>query len=141
MHRVDEEIEKASTNEGKRSQAHIHIESETATPTAFGCVPKGLPIDFLEPQWFNNYSPSKKTSFANIMRIAFLPDALQSICGKQNPDEKLGDKEFKDNDSSSNSEDFDGYSSLDSESFSSKDNDNEEEESDEDSNMQNCQEL
>ncbi|MBW0539241.1 hypothetical protein O181_078956 [Austropuccinia psidii MF-1] len=150
MHRVDEEIEKSSTNEGKQSQAHICIESETSKPTAFGRVPKGLPIDFFDPEWFNNSSLAQKTSCANIMSIAFLPDKLQSIRGKQHPEKKLGDKQFsqkyweeetqdydlshkpageddEDHESSSHSENFDSDSSLDSENSLSQDNDYEEE--------------
>ncbi|MBW0558805.1 hypothetical protein O181_098520 [Austropuccinia psidii MF-1] len=134
MCRVDEEIKKASTNEGKWSQAHICIESKTANPTAFGHVPKGLPMDFFDPEWFNNCSPAQKTSCANIMSITFLPDILRSIQGKQHPDEKLGDKKFSEkyweeatkdydlshkiageDDSSSDSEDFNSDLSPDSE--------------------------
>ncbi|MBW0515845.1 hypothetical protein O181_055560 [Austropuccinia psidii MF-1] len=94
MRRVDEEIEKASSNQGKRSQKHQRIITEHPPTTRFGRAPKGLPIDFFDYQWFNACSPAQKTIHAETMKVAFLPDAIQSIRGIQHPDEKLSDKRF-----------------------------------------------
>ncbi|MBW0559816.1 hypothetical protein O181_099531 [Austropuccinia psidii MF-1] len=94
MHRVDEEIEKSSRNQRGKSQKHQRIRSKTAPPTTFGRPPKGLPIDFFDPQWFNNCSPAQKPIHADTMRVAFLPDSSQSIRGIQHPDEKLSYKKF-----------------------------------------------
>ncbi|MBW0478446.1 hypothetical protein O181_018161 [Austropuccinia psidii MF-1] len=94
MRRVDEEIEKASRNQRGKSQKHHRIISKDALPTTLGRPPKGLPIDFFDHQWFNNCSPAQKTIHADTMRVAFLPEASQSIKGIQNPEEKLSDKKF-----------------------------------------------
>ncbi|MBW0461733.1 hypothetical protein O181_001448 [Austropuccinia psidii MF-1] len=126
MRRVDEGIEKSSINEGRRSQAHIHIESKTSKPTAFGRVPKGLPIDFFDPECQKYWEEATQDY-----------DLSPEIAGEDD----------EDNDSSSDSEKFDSDSSLNSENSSSQGNDNEEEEADEDkmmdedSHMQTSQEL
>ncbi|MBW0550679.1 hypothetical protein O181_090394 [Austropuccinia psidii MF-1] len=128
MCRVYEEIGKASTNECKWSQAHIHIESKAANPTAFDMFQKDYQFIFLTLNGSIIALNLRKPSCANIASIAFLPYKLQSICGKQHSDKKLSEKKFsdeyweestqdyslsheivgeEDNDSSTNPEDFD----------------------------------
>ncbi|MBW0558951.1 hypothetical protein O181_098666 [Austropuccinia psidii MF-1] len=68
MHRVDEEIEKASRNQRGKSQKHRRIISKAALPTNLGRPPKGLPINFFDHQWFNNCSPAQKTIHSDTMR-------------------------------------------------------------------------
>ncbi|MBW0487262.1 hypothetical protein O181_026977 [Austropuccinia psidii MF-1] len=90
----DEEIEKALENQGKKSQKHNCIEIEGISPTIFGRVPKGLPIDFYNHDWYNNCTAAQKTIYGDTMKISFFPDASQSICGIQHPGEKMNDKRF-----------------------------------------------
>ncbi|MBW0485161.1 hypothetical protein O181_024876 [Austropuccinia psidii MF-1] len=90
---VDKEIQKAKKGTSA-SQKHIHIESKNSNPTAFGQVPQGLPIAFFDPEWYNDCPPAKKTLCDDIISIAFLPDATESIRGIQHPYEKLGNKRF-----------------------------------------------
>ncbi|MBW0523415.1 hypothetical protein O181_063130 [Austropuccinia psidii MF-1] len=150
MRRVDEEIQRAKRGT-RSSQKHIRIESKNPNPTTFGRVPQGLPIDFFDPEWYNDCPPAQKTLCADIMSIAFLPDAMKSIRGIQHPDEKLGDKRFSEKywDEATQpydlsheiaAEDDDNESNLDSEDDSSssgtdldEENDSEEEESNENS--------
>ncbi|MBW0579259.1 hypothetical protein O181_118974, partial [Austropuccinia psidii MF-1] len=94
MRRVDEEIEKASFNQGKRAQKHQRIITEHPPTTRFGQAPKGLPINFFDYQWFNACSPAQKTIHAKTMKVVFLPDAIKSIRGIHHPDEKFSDKWF-----------------------------------------------
>ncbi|PLW38258.1 hypothetical protein PCANC_14896 [Puccinia coronata f. sp. avenae] len=53
-----------------------------------------LPIDFYDPDWFNELLPAQKFKAANICLVTFLPDANQSLLGKQHEGEKLCDKKF-----------------------------------------------
>ncbi|MBW0506906.1 hypothetical protein O181_046621 [Austropuccinia psidii MF-1] len=59
-------------------------------------VPKGLPINFYDPSWFNSRSAGQKTLISDAFNIAFLPDASQSLRGIQHPNERLGDNKFTD---------------------------------------------
>ncbi|MBW0543838.1 hypothetical protein O181_083553 [Austropuccinia psidii MF-1] len=94
MRRVDEEIAKAKNIEGKKSQKHECVESKTPNLTAFGRAPQGLPIDFYDPEWYNDLTPAQKTVYGDTLKVPFSPNALQSIRGVQHPNEKLGDKRF-----------------------------------------------
>ncbi|MBW0483941.1 hypothetical protein O181_023656 [Austropuccinia psidii MF-1] len=57
-------------------------------------VPKGLPINFWDPSWFNSHSAGHNTLISYAFNIAFLPDASQFLRGIQHPNERLGDKKF-----------------------------------------------
>ncbi|MBW0575620.1 hypothetical protein O181_115335 [Austropuccinia psidii MF-1] len=94
MRRVDEEIEKAELIEGKRSKRQNRIEVDSPNVSTNSQPPKGLPIDFYDPTWFNNCPVGKKTILADAFKVAFLPNASQSIRGVQHPDERLSDRNF-----------------------------------------------
>ncbi|MBW0551391.1 hypothetical protein O181_091106 [Austropuccinia psidii MF-1] len=91
---------------------------------------------------------TQKTVYGDTMKVAFLPNSLQSIRGAQHPDEKLGDKRFtekhwekateqydlsheitaedEDDESNSDFKDIDSDSSSNDESLSRKDSSMEE---------------
>ncbi|MBW0581405.1 hypothetical protein O181_121120 [Austropuccinia psidii MF-1] len=96
MQRVDEEISKAEKDNGKTSNRRERLIPDEPLKSVCTRVPKGLPIDFYDPSWFNSRSAGHKTLIADAFNIAFLPDASQSLRGIQHPNERLGDKKFTD---------------------------------------------
>ncbi|MBW0502960.1 hypothetical protein O181_042675 [Austropuccinia psidii MF-1] len=92
MCQVDGEIEKEFENQGKKSQKHNCIEIEGISPAIFGQVPKGLPINFYNHDWYNNCTAAQKTICGDTMKISFFPDASQSIRRIQHPNKKINDK-------------------------------------------------
>ncbi|MBW0539279.1 hypothetical protein O181_078994 [Austropuccinia psidii MF-1] len=94
MQRVDEEIIKSEQNSGKTSSRRERIIPHEALKSVGTRVPKGLPIDFYDPSWFNSGSAGQKTIPANSFNVSFLPNASQSLRGAQHPDERLGDRKF-----------------------------------------------
>ncbi|CAH7670390.1 hypothetical protein PPACK8108_LOCUS5092 [Phakopsora pachyrhizi] len=90
------EMEKSDAINGKRSQRQKRVLPKTSRDSICVRVPKGLPIDFYNAEWFNDCSPAQKTVIADTYSVAFLPDATKSIREKQHPDEKLSDKRFSD---------------------------------------------
>ncbi|KAG0149943.1 hypothetical protein CROQUDRAFT_8051, partial [Cronartium quercuum f. sp. fusiforme G11] len=63
--------------------------------STFTKPPKGLPINFYEPDWFNHVlSASQKSEIADCDNVMFLPNVEQSLLGKAHPDKKLSDKKF-----------------------------------------------
>ncbi|MBW0474921.1 hypothetical protein O181_014636 [Austropuccinia psidii MF-1] len=94
MQRVDEEIEKAERIQGKQSRRRIRIEVDPPEVSPYSQPPKGLPIDFYNSKWFNDCPIGEKTVLANSFKVAFLPNASQSIRGIQHPDERLSDRKF-----------------------------------------------
>ncbi|KAH9812496.1 hypothetical protein DFH28DRAFT_898694 [Melampsora americana] len=63
-------------------------------PSMFTRAPKELPIDFYDPQWFAQLNPGQKRLIPDAGRVAFLPDANQSLLPTQHPDERLSDQAF-----------------------------------------------
>ncbi|MBW0588768.1 hypothetical protein O181_128483, partial [Austropuccinia psidii MF-1] len=96
MRRVDEEIIKSEQDSGKTSSRRERIIPHEPLKSVGTRVPKGLPIDFYDPSWFNSRSAGQKTITADAFNVAFLPDASQSLRGAQHPDERLGDRKFTD---------------------------------------------
>ncbi|MBW0589510.1 hypothetical protein O181_129225 [Austropuccinia psidii MF-1] len=94
MRRVDEEIFKAEKDNGKTSNRRERLIPDEPLKSICTGVPKGLPINFYDPCWFNSLSARQKTLIADAFNIAFLPDASQSLRGIQHPNERLGDKKF-----------------------------------------------
>ncbi|MBW0471535.1 hypothetical protein O181_011250 [Austropuccinia psidii MF-1] len=94
MHRVDEEIVKAESTSRKKSQRNEHHIAEDGRASISKVAPKGLQIDFYDPDWLNNCTFSQKKSITDIHTIAFLPDMSKSLLGKPHPDERLSDKQF-----------------------------------------------
>ncbi|MBW0473735.1 hypothetical protein O181_013450 [Austropuccinia psidii MF-1] len=91
--RVDEEIEKADNAQKKRPQRRQRHIPGKGMASISRYVPKGLPIDFYDPKWFNRCTAGQKRS-ADAFKIAFLPDASKSLLGNQYTDERLSDKRF-----------------------------------------------
>ncbi|MBW0542805.1 hypothetical protein O181_082520 [Austropuccinia psidii MF-1] len=94
MRRVDEEIEKAEEDNGKSGHRRLREVPPIQSNSIGTRVPKRLPIDFYDPEWYNSRTAGKKTISADTFNVAFLPDASMSIRGNQHPDEKLNDRRF-----------------------------------------------
>ncbi|MBW0528113.1 hypothetical protein O181_067828 [Austropuccinia psidii MF-1] len=61
MHRVDEEIEKAEEDNGKLGHQRLQEVPPIQSNSICTCVPKRLPIDFYDPEWYNrNQNPDEK---------------------------------------------------------------------------------
>ncbi|KNZ54401.1 hypothetical protein VP01_2958g4 [Puccinia sorghi] len=80
--------------ENKRVQRRLRVPPPTPQESLFPQPPKGLPLNFYKPKWFNELLPQQKLEIANTCEVAFLPDASKSLMGKQAPSEKLSDKKF-----------------------------------------------
>ncbi|MBW0565571.1 hypothetical protein O181_105286 [Austropuccinia psidii MF-1] len=91
MRRVDEEIAKAKHPDGKGATKHeCHI-PEYSDAMVTKSIPKGLPINFYNPDWFNDCTAGQKRN-ADPFKYASLPDASKSLLGKPHPDERLNNK-------------------------------------------------
>jgi hypothetical protein len=64
--------------------------------SSYKAAPKGLPINFYHPKWFNELFPAQQYSIPDRTRIAFFPNANESLLPKpeKNPDEKMADSTF-----------------------------------------------
>ncbi|MBW0484217.1 hypothetical protein O181_023932 [Austropuccinia psidii MF-1] len=94
MQRVDEEIEKVERMEKKQSKRRNQIKVDSPSTSRYSQPPKGLPIDFYDPAWFNTRPYGKKTVLAHEFNVAFLPDASQCIHGIQHQEERLSNRSF-----------------------------------------------
>lgn len=92
--RLDAAMLKADGFKGKRVQRRKRLPPKPPQDTIFPKPPKGLPLDFYDPDWFNDLLPQQKLEFADTRKVAFLPDADKSLMGKQLAIEKLSDKQF-----------------------------------------------
>ncbi|KNZ52065.1 hypothetical protein VP01_3706g2, partial [Puccinia sorghi] len=111
--------------EQKRVQRRKRIPSPRPAASIFSKPPKGLPLDFYDPDWFNNLLPQQRIDVADTRQVALLPDATQSLQGKQVASEKLTDKQF-------NAKFFDQLSAPYDLTHEIENNDDEEETDDED---------
>ncbi|MBW0492138.1 hypothetical protein O181_031853 [Austropuccinia psidii MF-1] len=57
-------------------------------------IPKGVPIDFYNPEYFNRLQPAQKWAAANSSQVAFLPKKEYNIDRMPNPDEQMQDSAF-----------------------------------------------
>ncbi|MBW0586857.1 hypothetical protein O181_126572 [Austropuccinia psidii MF-1] len=89
MQIADEEIEKAERMEKKQLKRRKQIEVDSPSTSRCSQPPKGLPIDFYGPAWFNTRQYGKKTVLDDAFNVAFLPDSSQCIHGIQHQDERL----------------------------------------------------
>ncbi|KNZ53516.1 hypothetical protein VP01_3217g2 [Puccinia sorghi] len=62
--------------------------------TLFPRAPKNLPLDFYNPEWFNDLQPNVRDLVADTHSVAFLPKSSEMLQGTRHPDEKLSDKRF-----------------------------------------------
>lgn len=79
---------------GKQVRKRVRKLPKTPLPSLFTKAPKNLPIDFYDPEWFNDLTAGQKRLVADATRVAFLPNASDSMKPVQHPDEKLGDMAF-----------------------------------------------
>ncbi|KAI7950015.1 hypothetical protein MJO28_008836 [Puccinia striiformis f. sp. tritici] len=91
---VNAAILKSDELEGKCIQRCRQIVPSTPEESLFTKPPKGQPLDFYEPEWFNDLLPQQRIDTANTCEVAFLPDASQSLMGKKLASEKLSDRKF-----------------------------------------------
>ncbi|MBW0520378.1 hypothetical protein O181_060093 [Austropuccinia psidii MF-1] len=80
--------------EKKQSKRRNRIEVDSPITSHYSQPPKGLPIDFYDPAWFNTHPYGKKTVLDDAFNVAFLPDASQCIRGIQHQDERLSNRNF-----------------------------------------------
>ncbi|MBW0508253.1 hypothetical protein O181_047968 [Austropuccinia psidii MF-1] len=95
MRREDEGIEKTEEGNGNSSHQRIQEVPPIQFDSIYTCVPKPLPINFYDPEWYNSCTAGKKTISANTFNVDFLPDASISSKGNQHPDDKLDDRCFR----------------------------------------------
>jgi hypothetical protein len=62
----------------------------------FKVAPKGLALDFYDPEWFKNLSPAQQNTIPDRCKAALLPDANESLLpkGQTHEHEKLADSTF-----------------------------------------------
>ncbi|KAI7964258.1 hypothetical protein MJO29_004685 [Puccinia striiformis f. sp. tritici] len=92
--RLDATIATSDELDGKRVQRRRRFIPPTPEPSLFTKPPKGQPLDFYNPEWFNKLLPQQRINIANTREVAFLPNASQSLMGKKIASEKLSDKKF-----------------------------------------------
>ncbi|MBW0519615.1 hypothetical protein O181_059330 [Austropuccinia psidii MF-1] len=94
IQRVDEEMSKAENADGKKAQRRDRHIPPKGKASISKTVPKGLPINFYDPEWFNNLPAGQKRTIANCHVIKFLPDASKSLLGTHHSEERLSNKRF-----------------------------------------------
>ncbi|EFP90246.2 uncharacterized protein PGTG_16524 [Puccinia graminis f. sp. tritici CRL 75-36-700-3] len=64
--------------------------------SAYTAAPKGLPIDFYDPEWYHNLTPAQQQLIPDLTNVAFLPNASESLLPKaqRHPHESSKDKTF-----------------------------------------------
>ncbi|EFP93885.2 uncharacterized protein PGTG_19898 [Puccinia graminis f. sp. tritici CRL 75-36-700-3] len=96
--RLDVVMKKAAEQDPLRKSSRRRVRRLPKEPqeSLYKAAPKGLPIDFYHPKWFNELVPAQQHSIPDRTRIAFLPNANESLLPKseKNLDEKLKDSTF-----------------------------------------------
>ncbi|KAI9626414.1 hypothetical protein H4Q26_017877 [Puccinia striiformis f. sp. tritici PST-130] len=69
---------------------------KTGPASIFRKAPRGHPLDFYDPNWFNKRAAQLRTKDVNTQQVVFLPDASKSLIRRNAPLENLTDKEFSD---------------------------------------------
>ncbi|KAA1115239.1 hypothetical protein PGT21_033987 [Puccinia graminis f. sp. tritici] len=64
--------------------------------SAYTAAPKGLPIDFYDPEWYHNLTPAQQQLIPDLTNVAFLPNANESLLPKtqRHPHKSSKDKTF-----------------------------------------------
>ncbi|KNZ52575.1 hypothetical protein VP01_3517g5 [Puccinia sorghi] len=81
--RLDDVMRDSFKNEGIRDQSQKWERIKNAPMTIFPKAPKGLPIDFYDPEWFNERLPTQKRVIADVHSVAFLPSPKDSFRPKK----------------------------------------------------------
>ncbi|MBW0550552.1 hypothetical protein O181_090267 [Austropuccinia psidii MF-1] len=92
MCRLDEEMEKADQANRSKTPKHVKDLPVNGIGSISQTIPNGLPMDFYDPEWFNNQTACQKRIFSDLYKVAFLPNATKSLLGKPHPDERLSYK-------------------------------------------------
>ncbi|KNF05809.1 hypothetical protein PSTG_01206 [Puccinia striiformis f. sp. tritici PST-78] len=69
---------------------------KTGPASIFRKAPRGHPLDFYDPDWFNKRAAQLRTKDVNTQQVVLLPDASKSLIRRNAPLENLTDKEFSD---------------------------------------------
>jgi hypothetical protein len=75
----------------KRWRERLRLVPEVQQDSDFQILPQGLPIDYFDPDFFNDLQPRLRSRTA-VQTVALLPDA--SLSFSRHPDEKLSDEAF-----------------------------------------------
>lgn len=92
--RLDEEMLKSDQIDGKRPQRRRRIRPKHPVESALTRPLRNFPIDFFDPEWFNNLPDSKKTMVTDSQKVVFLPKGHLSFRPIVQKDEKMSDKKF-----------------------------------------------
>ncbi|MBW0466216.1 hypothetical protein O181_005931 [Austropuccinia psidii MF-1] len=93
MRKLDKKIKDSNDVEGTISNQQQQLRLKDPPMTSFPKAPKGLPIDFYNPTWFNSNLPAQRRNLADIGSVAFVKDPRESLELKDYS-EKLGDRSF-----------------------------------------------
>jgi hypothetical protein len=93
IRRLDQVMHETNKANGGRPQGRIRVRVKNPGLTIYPKAPKGLPIDFYNPTWFNEKLPAQRRVIADVENVTFLPNPDLSFKPNQ-PDEKLNSKKF-----------------------------------------------
>ncbi|KAA1107492.1 hypothetical protein PGT21_015603 [Puccinia graminis f. sp. tritici] len=79
--RLDIVMKQAAEQDPLAKSARRRIRRLPKNPevSSYKTAPKGLPIDFYHPKWYHDLVPALQQSIPNRNRLAFLPDANNSL--------------------------------------------------------------
>ncbi|MBW0557671.1 hypothetical protein O181_097386 [Austropuccinia psidii MF-1] len=78
---------------GKPPPRHPRCRPIVPIPSQFTKAPKGMPLDFYSPDWFDQRYYSKKLFVANSWKVAFIPTDIE-MSNQIHTDERIHDKAF-----------------------------------------------
>ncbi|MBW0544683.1 hypothetical protein O181_084398 [Austropuccinia psidii MF-1] len=78
---------------GKPPPRHPRCRPIVPIPSQFMKAPKGMPLDFYSPDWFNQRDYSERLFVANSRQVAFIPTDIE-MSNETHPDERIHDKAF-----------------------------------------------
>ncbi|KAA1127309.1 hypothetical protein PGTUg99_034577 [Puccinia graminis f. sp. tritici] len=95
MRRLDNRMMDAAIQEPNHKRRIRRLPKEPII-SDFKIAPKGLALDFYDPDWFKNLSAAQQNTIPNRRKVALLPNANESLLptGQTHPDEKLKDTTF-----------------------------------------------
>ncbi|KNZ51945.1 hypothetical protein VP01_3753g1 [Puccinia sorghi] len=95
IRRLDDFMKK-STKKKSQKRHRIQTSSKNHSPpiNLFPTTPTGLPIDFYDPELFNNLLPAQKLNVANHESVSFIPPPHLSISAKSANKEHLSGRKF-----------------------------------------------
>ncbi|KNZ44357.1 hypothetical protein VP01_923g3 [Puccinia sorghi] len=94
---LDKVMKNTNIAQGKSSNQSHQVPPTKHIMTLFPRVPNNIPLDFYNPEWFNDLQPNVRDLVANTNSVAFLPKSSEMLQGTRNPDEKLRYKKFSEN--------------------------------------------